>query len=130
MQKIRFVLAQIQIDSHGVGLKYVSKILMQAGIEVIIYRYRIIDEVAEVAVQEDADAIGLSFYMAGMEYDVPRLMELLKEKNRADLMVVVGGCINKEEKKKLLEWGVKDIFTAGRPIQEVLGCIKENVQLK
>ncbi len=92
----------------------------------IVIRYGIIDEVVKTALEEDVNVIGLSYYSAGWEYEVPRMLTLLKEKDMKPL-VIVGGIINEEEKAKLMEWGVKDVFTPGRPVQDVIDCIVSNV---
>jgi methylmalonyl-CoA mutase C-terminal domain/subunit len=127
-KKIRVLLAQTKLDSHGVGLRYIGKTLTDAGMEVIIFRYGVIEEVVKIALEESADVIGLSYYSAGLEYEVPIMMKLLKEKGLGNTVVIVGGIINEEEKNKLMEWGVKDVFTPGRPVEDVIKCILSEVK--
>lgn len=127
-QKIKVILAKSALDSHDVGLRYIAKLLMDAGMEVVIIRYDFIEELVKVAMEEDVDCIGISYYCTGLEYEIPTLRRLLKEKGMDDVVVLVGGCINEEEKQKLVEWGVKGIFTPNdKPGQEVIDCIVSNI---
>jgi methylmalonyl-CoA mutase, C-terminal domain len=126
-KKIRVLLAQTRLDSHGVGLRYLSKALMDEGMEVIIVRYGVIEEVEKAALEENVDVVGLSYYFPGFEYEIPLLMGLLKKKGLDDLIIIVGGIIDDEEETKLLEWGVKGVFTPGRPVQDVIEHIISHV---
>jgi methylmalonyl-CoA mutase C-terminal domain/subunit len=127
-KKIRVLLAQTRLDSHGVGLRYISKVLTDEGMEVIVVRYGIIEEVAEAALEENVDVIGLSYYFPGFEYEIPLLSKMLQERGIDDAIIIVGGIIDEEEEAKLLEWGVKGVFTPGRPVQDLLECIFANVK--
>lgn len=128
-KKIRVLLSKSDQDAHEVGIRYVAKSLMDAGIEVIFTRYKIIDEIAETALQESVDVIGLSFYSSGLRYDVPRLMELLKEKNIEDTLVIIGGTITEQEKAELMKIGIKGVFTPGSgPVQDIVSFIFSNIR--
>lgn len=126
-KKIRVLLAQTKLDSHGVGLRYIGATLRDAGMEVIIFRYGVIEEVIKAAIEESVDVIGLSYYSAGMEYEVPVVMKLLKEEEMEDTVVIVGGIVNEDERKKLIGWGVKDVFTPGRAVEDIVKCILPEV---
>ncbi len=94
--KIRVVLAKSDMDAHDRGLRYVAKVFRDQGMEVIFIRYRIVEEVVIIAQQEDADVIGLSFYSSGLMYDTSRIMDLLKEKQMTDVLVILGGTIHED----------------------------------
>ncbi len=126
--KIRVVLAKSDMDAHDRGLRYVAKALRDQGMEVIFFRYRIVEEVVTVAQQEDADVIGLSFYGSGLMYDTTKAMHLLKEKQMTDVLVILGGTIPEDVAADLKRKGVKGIFTPGTPIENVVTFVKENVR--
>ena len=80
------------------------------------------------ALQEDADAIGLSILSGAHMHICPRLMELLREKGMDDVLVVVGGIIPDVDIPKLREMGVKGVFLPGTPMQEIIDFISANVR--
>jgi methylmalonyl-CoA mutase C-terminal domain/subunit len=126
--KIRVVLAKSDMDAHDRGLRYVAMVLRDQGMEVIFIRYRIVEEVVIVAQQEDADVIGLSFYGSGLVYDTTKAMDLLKEKQMTDVLVILGGTISEDTAADLKRKGVKGVFTPGTPIENVVRFVKENVR--
>jgi methylmalonyl-CoA mutase C-terminal domain/subunit len=95
---------------------------------VIFIRYRIVDEVVITARQEDADVIGLSFYSSGLMYDTSRTMDLLREKQMTDVLVILGGTIPEDAAADLKRKGVHGVFTPGTPIEDVVNYVKENVR--
>ena len=127
-QKIRVVLAKSDMDAHDRGLRYVAKVFRDQGMEVIFIRYRIVEEVVIIAQQEDADVIGLSFYSSGLMYDTSRIMDLLKEKQMTDVLVILGGTIPEDAAAYLKRKGVKGVFTPGTPIENVVTFVKENIR--
>lgn len=126
--KIRVVLAKSDMDAHDRGLRYVARVFRDQGMEVIFIRYRIVEEVVIIAQQEDADVIGLSFYSSGLMYDTSRIMDLLKEKQMTDVLVILGGTIPEDAAAYLKRKGVKGVFTPGTPIENVVTFVKENVR--
>ncbi len=126
-KKIRVVLAKSDMDAHDRGVRYLATIFRNQGMEVIFIRYRIIDEVVITAQQEDADVIGLSFYGSGLMYDTSRAMDLLREKQMTDVLVILGGTIPEDAAADLKRKGVKGVFTPGTPIEKVVTFVKENV---
>lgn len=126
--KIRVVLAKSDMDAHDRGLRYVATVFRDQGMEVIFFRYRIVEEVVIIAQQEDADVIGLSFYSSGLMYDTSRIMELLKEKQMTDVLLILGGTIPEDAAAHLKRKGVKGVFTPGTPIENVVTFVKENVR--
>ena len=126
--KIRVVLAKSDMDAHDRGLRYVARVFRDQGMEVIFIRYRIVEEVVIIAQQEDADVIGLSFYSSGLMYDTSRIMDLLKEKQMTDVLVILGGTIPEDAAGYLKRKGVKGVFTPGTPIENVVTFVKENIR--
>ena len=126
--KIRVVLAKSDMDAHDRGLRYVARVFRDQGMEVIFIRYRIVEEVVIIAQQEDADVIGLSFYSSGLMYDTSRIMDLLKEKQMTDVLVLLGGTIPEDAAAYLKRKGVKGVFTPGTPIENVVTFVKENIR--
>jgi methylmalonyl-CoA mutase C-terminal domain/subunit len=126
--KIRVVLAKSDMDAHDRGLRYVARVFRDQGMEVIFIRYRIVEEVVIIAQQEDADVIGLSFYSSGLMYDTSRIMDLLKEKQMTDVLVILGGTIPEDAAAYLKRKGVKGVFTPGTPIENMVTFVKENIR--
>jgi methylmalonyl-CoA mutase C-terminal domain/subunit len=127
-KKIRVVLAKSDMDAHDRGLRYVAKVFRDQGMEVIFIRYRIVEEVVIAAQQEDADVIGLSFYSSGLIYDTSKTMNLLREKQMTDVLVILGGTIPEDAAADLKRKGVQGVFTPGTPIENVVSFVKENVR--
>jgi methylmalonyl-CoA mutase, C-terminal domain len=129
MRKIRVVIAKPGLDGHDRGAKVIARALRDAGMEVIYTGLRQTPEqVVAAALQEDADAIGLSILSGAHMHICPRLMELLREKGMADVLVVVGGIIPDVDIPKLREMGVKGVFLPGTPMQEIIDFIAGNVR--
>ncbi len=126
-KKIRVVLAKSDMDAHDRGVRYLAKVFRDHGMEVIFIRYRIVDEVVAIAQQEDATVIGLSFYGSGLMYDTSRAMDLLREKQMTDVLVILGGTIPEDAAADLKRKGVKGVFTPGTPIEDIITFVKENV---
>ena len=129
MQKIRVVIAKPGLDGHDRGAKVIARALRDAGMEVIYTGLRQTPEqIAAAALQEDADVIGLSILSGAHMHICPRLMELLKEKQLDDVMVVVGGIIPDVDIPKLRAIGVSGIFLPGTPMQEIIEFIQKNAR--
>jgi len=129
MRKIRVVIAKPGLDGHDRGAKVIARALRDAGMEVIYTGLRQTPEqVVAAALQEDADAIGLSILSGAHMHICPRLMELLREKGMEDVLVVVGGIIPDVDIPKLREIGVKGVFLPGTPMQEIIDFIAGNVR--
>lgn len=106
----------------------VSKALMEAGTEVIYLGLRQTPErIVEVAIQEDADFIGMSFHSGAHLEICGKVMKLLKEKNAEDIMVIVGGIYQKEDFPKLKEMEIAGVFGVDTPLVSIVDFIKSNV---
>ena len=129
MKKIRVVIAKPGLDGHDRGAKVIARALRDAGMEVIYTGLRQTPEqIVAAALQEDADAIGLSILSGAHMHICPRVMELLKEKGLDDVLVVIGGIIPDVDIPKLRDMGVKAVFLPGSPMQDIINFITENVR--
>ena len=129
MRKIRVVIAKPGLDGHDRGAKVIARALRDAGMEVIYTGLRQTPEqIVSAALQEDADAIGLSILSGAHMHICPRLMQLLREKGLDDVLVVVGGIIPDIDIPKLRELGVKGIFLPGTSMQHIIDFITANVR--
>src|SRR5918999_660624 len=128
-QKIRVVIAKPGLDGHDRGAKVIARALRDAGMEVIYTGLRQTPEqIVGAALQEDADVIGLSILSGAHMHICPRVMELLREKDMTDVMVVVGGIIPDVDIPKLHEMGVRGIFLPGTPMQDIVDFINKHVR--
>lgn len=129
MQKIRVVIAKPGLDGHDRGAKVIARALRDAGMEVIYTGLRQTPEqIVAAALQEDADAVGLSILSGAHMHICPRLMQLLHERELDDVLVVVGGIIPDVDIPKLREMGVKGIFLPGTPMKAIIEFIAANVR--
>ena len=129
MRKIRVVIAKPGLDGHDRGAKVIARALRDAGMEVIYTGLRQTPEqIVAAALQEDADAIGLSILSGAHMHICPRVMDLLKEKGLDDVLVVVGGIIPDVDIPKLQAAGVRGIFLPGSPMQDIVKFIDANVR--
>ena len=127
---IRVVVAKPGLDGHDRGAKVVAKALKDAGMEVIYTGlHRSIDDIVNIAMQEDADVIGLSV-LSGAHLPLSKrlLARLDEEKMREDVLVLVGGVIPTEDVQKLKAAGVDGVFPVATPFEDIVSFIKENVQ--
>src|SRR6187551_2048350 len=111
MRKVRVIIAKPGLDGHDRGAKVIARALRDAGMEVIYTGLRQTPEqIVSAALQEDADAIGLSILSGAHMHICPRLMELLHARGLDDVLVVVGGIIPDVDIPKLRAIGVRGIF--------------------
>lgn len=127
-KRIRVVLSKSDMDAHDRGVRYLARVFRDQGMEVIFTRYRIVDEVVKTALEEDADVIGMSFYGSGLMYDTLKTMDLLKEKQMTDVLLIIGGIIPEETASELKSKGVKGVFTPGTSIEDIVAFVRENVR--
>ncbi len=124
-RKLRLLVAKPGLDGHDRGAKIIARALRDAGFEVIYTGlHQTPDMIAEAAVQEDAAVIGLSILSGAHNAIVPRVMELLHEKDMDDVKVVVGGIIPDEDARTLKERGVAAVFQPGASLDSIVECIR------
>lgn len=130
-RKIRVVIAKPGLDGHDRGAKVIARALRDAGMEVIYTGLRQTPEqIVTATLQEDADVIGLSILSGAHLHICPRIMELLKEKDLTDVLVVVGGIIPDVDVPKLNEMGVRGVFIPGTPMQQIVDFINANARAR
>lgn len=125
----RVVVAKPGLDGHDRGVKIVARVLRDAGVEVIYTGLRQTPEmIVAAALQEDADAIGLSVLSGAHMTMFSRVMELLKDSGAEDIRVFGGGIIPDSDIEELEGMGVAKIFTPGSPTSEIADWVRENVR--
>ena len=125
---IRVVVAKPGLDGHDRGAKVVARALRDAGVEVIYTGlHQTPEQIVETAVQEDADAIGLSVLSGAHMTLFARVLELLRERDAADITVFGGGIIPEADLPELEQMGVARIFTPGAPTTEIVDWVRANL---
>ncbi len=128
-KKIRVLIAKPGLDGHDRGAKVVARALRDAGMEVIYTGLRQTPEqIVETAIQEDVDVIGLSILSGAHTHLFPKIMELLKENDIKDIIVMGGGVIPEEDIPELKKAGITEIFTPGTDTRDIIKFIKEKVK--
>jgi methylmalonyl-CoA mutase C-terminal domain/subunit len=128
-RKIRVVVAKPGLDGHDRGAKVVARALRDAGFEVIYTGlHQTPEQVVATAVQEDADAIGLSVLSGAHMYLFRRLLDLLREKGAEDIAVFGGGIIPPDDVAALKAMGVKELFGPGTSTQDIIRFVREHIR--
>lgn len=125
-EKIRVLMAKPGVDGHWRGIITVSKALRDAGMEVVYLGNQTPEQIAEVALQEDVDVVGLSLLSAGHMILVPMTIKALKERG-ANVLIVLGGIIPQEDIPVLKKAGVDEVFVPGTPLNDIIDYIKKRV---
>jgi methylmalonyl-CoA mutase C-terminal domain/subunit len=127
-KRIRVLIAKPGLDSHDRGAKVVARALRDAGMEVIYTGLRQTPEqIAETALQEDVDVVGLSILSGAHRTLFPRIMKLLKEKGLKDVMVFAGGIIPEEDVPDLKKLGIEGIFGPGTTTETIIQYVFDHV---
>lgn len=128
LKRIRVLIAKPGLDSHDRGAKIVARALRDAGMEVIYTGlYQTPEQIVETAIQEDVDVIGLSILSGAHMTLLPRVMELLKQREFTDVLVIAGGIIPEEDVPRLKEVGIREVFGPGTSLEAIVKFILENV---
>lgn len=124
-KKIRVLVAKPGLDGHDRGAKVIARALRDAGMEVIYTGLRQTPEmIAEAALQEDVDAVGLSILSGAHMALVPRVLDLLRANGQDKVRVFVGGIIPDEDVTKLMKAGVSGVYGPGSPTQKIIDDIR------
>ena len=125
---LRILVAKAGLDGHDRGAKIIARALRDAGFEVIYTGLHQTPEmIAEAAVQEDVDAIGLSILSGAHMTLFPAILDALKERGADDVAIFGGGIVPEDDMLGLTEIGVKKVFTPGASTQEIVDWIRDNV---
>lgn len=130
-RKIRVLVAKPGLDGHDRGAKVVARMLRDAGFEVIYTGIRQTPQmIAETALQEDVDVVGLSILSGAHMTLCPKVVELLRAQGQDNVLVIVGGIIPEEDVEKLKAAGVAAVFGPGTSSQEYVNFILNNVKVR
>jgi methylmalonyl-CoA mutase, C-terminal domain len=126
---IRVLIAKPGLDGHDRGAKIVARALRDGGIEVVYSGlHQTPEQIVEAALQEDVQAIGMSVLSGAHMTLFPRVVDLLKERDAADIVVFGGGIVPKADIAELRERGVTEVFTPGTRTTEIVDWVKGNVK--
>lgn len=125
---IRVVVAKPGLDGHDRGAKVVARALRDAGVEVVYTGlHQTPEQIVETAIQEDADAVGLSVLSGAHMTLFAKVLELLRQRGAADIVVFGGGIIPEDDLPELAAMGVAKVFTPGTPTHDIVDWVRANV---
>ncbi len=128
-RRIRVLVAKPGLDGHDRGARIVARALRDAGMEVIYTGLRQTPEmIVSAALQEDVDCIGLSILSGAHNALVPRLLQLMREQQLHDVLLLLGGIIPDEDARELRRQGVAEVFSPGTPTASIVEFIRRNVR--
>ncbi len=128
-RKIRVLATKPGLDGHDRGIKVVASALMDAGMEVIYTGLRQTPrQIVEAAIQEDVDVIAMSILSGAHDYLFPKVMDLLREKDIQDILVIGGGIIPDEDISSLKACGIAEIFGPGTDTKDIAKYIEASVK--
>jgi methylmalonyl-CoA mutase C-terminal domain/subunit len=126
-RRIRVLVAKPGLDGHDRGAKVVARALRDAGMEVIYTGIRQTPEmIAEAALQEDVDVVGLSILSGAHMSLCPRIMELLRAQGMGDVLVILGGIVPEEDMPPLQAIGISAVFGPGANTQDIVTYIRQH----
>jgi methylmalonyl-CoA mutase C-terminal domain/subunit len=126
--RIRVVLGKVGLDGHDRGAKVIAKGLRDAGMEVVYAGLRRTpQELAEIALQEDAHVVGLSMLSGGVVPLTTAVLEELRERDLDDVVVFVGGIISPRDTERLNALGVRGVFGPGTSMATVISAVRDEV---
>jgi methylmalonyl-CoA mutase C-terminal domain/subunit len=130
-KRLRILVAKPGLDGHDRGAKIIARALRDGGFEVVYTGLHQTPEmIAEAAVQEDVDAVGLSILSGAHMTLFPEVIKLLKQRGAADVAVFGGGIIPDDDATRLKQIGVREIFTPGASTEDIVKWVRENVQTR
>jgi len=127
--RIRVLMTKVGLDGHDRGIKVISSLLREAGMEVIyLGMFQTPEMIVKAALEEDVDVIGVSCLSGEHMGFIPRIAELLKERGAGEILLLVGGVIPWEDIPALREAGVNEVFPAGSLTEPIVQYIRSNVR--
>ena len=128
LRRYRVVIAKPGLDGHDRGAKVIARALRDAGFEVVYTGlFQTPAQVAEAALQEDADAVGLSLLSGAHMTLIPKVVDALRERALSDVVVFAGGIIPEPDIGSLKEQGVAAVFTPGSPLATIVGWLEQTL---
>ncbi|MFY9781048.1 MAG: cobalamin B12-binding domain-containing protein [Candidatus Baltobacteraceae bacterium] len=122
---LRIVVAKAGLDGHDRGAKVIARALRDAGMEVIYTGlFQTPEQIVQTAIQEDADGIGLSILSGAHMTLFPEVLSQLKNQQAEDIAFFGGGTIPADDARRLKELGVREIFTPGAPLSEIVDFVR------
>ena len=126
---IRVVMAKAGLDGHDRGVKVISTLLREAGMEVIyLGPFQMAGNIVQAAIEEDVDVIGLSSLSGEHLSFAPKVVDLLRDKKMDDMLIIMGGVIPVEDIPVLKEMGIAEVFISGSSSVSIIDFIKKNVK--
>ena len=126
---IRVLIAKPGLDGHDRGAKVIAQALRHAGMEVIYTGlHQSVDHIAQTALQEDVDVVGVSIYSGAHLHFGEKLMEKLKQEELEDKLVLFGGNIPTKDIEALKQFGIAGVFPTGARFEDILQFIRDNVK--
>lgn len=124
-ERIRVLIAKPGLDGHDRGAKVLVHALRDAGMEIIYTGlHRTVEEIVNIALEEDVDVIGMSIYSGAHLPLSKKLMESLKKKGMSNKLILVGGNIPQKDSETLKSYGINGIFPTGSSLEEIVKFIK------
>ncbi|MDS0298143.1 cobalamin B12-binding domain-containing protein [Halogeometricum sp. S1BR25-6] len=125
---VRCLIAKVGLDGHDRGAHVIARAFRDAGFEVVYSGlHRAPEEIVQAAVQEDVDVLGISILSGAHNTLVPKIIDGLKEYDAfEDTLILVGGIVPDEDRPKLKEMGVSEVFGPGTPMKETIEFVREN----
>jgi len=125
---IKVLLAKLGLDIHWRGVVALSRLLRDAGMEVIYLGNQFPDAIAAAAIQESPDVVGLSTLSGNHMTLGPKVVRLLRDKGMEDVLVIMGGVIPEEDFPALKQQGVAEVFGPDTPVKDIVNFIRERVR--
>jgi methylmalonyl-CoA mutase C-terminal domain/subunit len=131
LRRYRVVIAKPGLDGHDRGAKVIARALRDAGFEVVYTGlFQTPEQVAEAALQEDADAVGLSLLSGAHMTLIPKVVDALRERDLSGVVVFAGGIIPEPDIPMLKERGVAEVFTPGSPLATIVGWLESTLDAR
>jgi methylmalonyl-CoA mutase C-terminal domain/subunit len=128
-KKVRIMVAKPGLDGHDRGARVLARAFRDAGFEVVYTGcHQTPEQIVAAALQEDVDCVGLSCLSGAHKHLFPRVVELLKEKGAEDIQVIGGGIIPKQDFQFLYDKGIKEVFTPGTPLDQIIDWVNTHIE--
>ncbi len=128
-KKIRIMVAKPGLDGHDRGARVLARAFRDAGFEVVYTGcHQTPEQIVAAALQEDVDCVGLSCLSGAHKHLFPKVVELLTDRGAEDIQVIGGGIIPKQDFQFLYDKGIKEVFTPGTPLDQIIDWVTTHIQ--